>query len=574
MFKVTHKRPTLILIGLLFFHLTSYTQHQFPKGLFQSPVDSNVLLAGNFAELRNNHFHGGLDVKTGGQEGRPIYSVYDGYVSKIKINHKSYGKMLYITHPNGYISVYAHLSKYSEKIDAYLRKYQYEKKTYEIELYPDSSDLPVKTKELVALSGNTGGSTAPHLHFEIRDAKDNTYNPILFGFDVEDHIKPSLYNLGIFPLADHSLINNKSDKIILKCSGTNGNYKIKNYKPITVSGPVGLGISTLDFLDDSHNRCGIYSIDMYVDSELVFSHILDQIPLDETRYINSLVDYETWKKSGLKLQKCFLDPGNHLSTYKNLKNQGILDFKDKGEHHIRIVVKDGHLNSAELFLTLLSEPSKIQVSEQVQQDSKTKFKYNQMNRFENASCIVSIPEGRLYHDIDFKYEQSPSTSKNFYSDIHKIHHYLEPLHKPITLSIKTTKPCTYSNKLCIVAVEGDRFVYEGGSFEHDFVTTTIKNFGNYAVMADTTAPYIGVLKLPNHKNKFIQFKISDNLSGIESYQLHINNHFLLMEYEYKNATLTYYPDDYFPKERGEYDLVLTVKDKMGNERTYKTRVRL
>lgn len=574
MFKGTHKIKNSLWLVAIFIQInTIIAQHTFPKNLFHSPVDSTVLLAGNFAELRTNHFHGGIDVKTGGQEGRNIYSIYDGYVSKIKIAHRGYGKMIYITHPNGYISVYAHLSKFAPKIDAYVRKYQYEKKTYEIELHPDSADLPVKTKELIALSGNTGGSTAPHLHFEIRDAQDNTYNPILFGFGIQDTIKPSLYDLAIFPINETSQINKKNERLILRCSGSKGTYSIKNYKNIQVSGPIGFGITSLDFLNNSSNRCGIYSIDLYIDNELYFSHVLDKIPHHETRYINTLVDYETWQRSGMKIQKCFIDPGNKLSTYRSVKNQGVIEFKDSKKHEIKIIVKDSHFNSSELAFSV-SASLPVPVHQENKKNQGILFHHDKPNQLKEDECLISIPENKIYHDIYFEYQKQIPKTKNFLSNIHKIHDPIVPLHSSITLSIKTTKKVQNTGKLCIVRVEKDHYTYEAGTYENEFVTTTIKNFGNYAVMADTTAPNIGVLKLPSKKNHLAQFKIGDWLSGIHSYELYINGHYLLTEYEYKNSTLTYYPDEYFPKEHGEYELLLIVRDKLQNEREYKTRVTL
>ncbi len=560
---------------LLFYSNKVKAQKIYPKGIFKSPVDSTVLLAGNFAELRPNHFHGGLDIKTQGQEGKNIYSIYDGYVSRIKISTRGYGKVLYITHPNGYVSVYAHLSKFSEKIEKYIKKFQYEKQTFEIELFPDKLDLVIKTSELIAYSGNTGGSSAPHLHFEIRNVDEKTINPLLFDFGVQDNINPSIYNLGIFPKGNQSFVNGKTEKIILRCTGKDGKYNIKNYKPITAWGEIGFGVSCLDFFTNSGNRFGIYKMEMYVDSVLVFKSQLDEVAFDETRYINSFVDYEIWKKSGMKIQKAYVDPGNKLNVYSNLENKGIVSVHEERTYKVKIITTDYHSNTSELEFEVIGKKQiqEISASSSKSQNITTKFfHYDIHNSYQNDECIVTIPEGRLYEDILFEYSSSKNVSKNFYSNIHHIHNTYTPLHKPITLVIKLTREAQDNSKLFVASIEGDRYTYEGGKVENGYITAQLKNFGSYAVLSDTIAPYIGVLKLPNSKNKNISFKISDNLSGISNYKLMISNYWLLAEYEYKNHTLTYTPDEYFPKIKGQQDLILEVTDKLGNKRVYKTKV--
>ena len=170
-------------------------QTPYPQDYFSSPLDITLVLSGTFAELRSNHFHSGLDIKTGGKQGLKTYAAASGYVSRIKISRYGYGKALYITHPNGYTTVYAHLQKFSSTIEAYVKKQQYKQETFEIELFPKAEDLKISAKEIIAYTGNTGGSGGPHLHFEIRDKQERPMNPMLFGFDIKDTTKPMVYEL-------------------------------------------------------------------------------------------------------------------------------------------------------------------------------------------------------------------------------------------------------------------------------------------------------------------------------------------------------------------------------------------
>jgi hypothetical protein len=273
---------------------------KYPKDYFRSPLDIPLFLAGNFGELRPNHFHAGIDIKTESVEGKNIYAAAEGYVSRIKIATNGYGKVIYITHPNGYVTTYAHLQRFSDKIEEYVKKQQYHKEKFEIELFPGKKQLPVEKGEVIALSGNTGGSGGPHLHFEIRDEKTEiAINPLLFGFDIKDDIKPVIKNIAIYPLNDSSYVNGVNKEKYIDLAGSEGKYRITG-GPYTVSGEIGFSVEANDYLNGSSNKCGLFSVELLLDSNRIYYHEIEQIAFSESRYINSHVDYKKARETGLR----------------------------------------------------------------------------------------------------------------------------------------------------------------------------------------------------------------------------------------------------------------------------------
>ncbi|RMG76485.1 MAG: M23 family metallopeptidase, partial [Bacteroidetes bacterium] len=334
-------------------------EFKYPQNYFRSPLDIPLLLAGNYGEIRSNHYHAGIDIKTEGVEGKNVYAAADGYVSRIKISEGGYGKALYITHPNGYTTVYAHLKRFNDTIEQYVRKQQYLKESYEIELFPPKNSLKVKKGDIIAVSGNTGGSGGPHLHFEIRETDTEVpINPLLFGFDIKDDIPPIIKHLTIYPIDDTSFVNRRSRPKRYALSGSNGKYSLSATPE--VKGIIGFGIEVIDKLNGSNNRCGIYSIDLTIDGDTIYRHHIEDIPFHKTRYINCHVDYEAWKKDGIKTQRCYRLPNNQLDFYDKLKYNGLYMFTDDSVHEVRFIVKDTYQNTSELVFNVKSSTAKIQ----------------------------------------------------------------------------------------------------------------------------------------------------------------------------------------------------------------------
>lgn len=566
-----YKHLSLILISLTAYIL-GYSQ-EYPKDYFRSPIDMPIFLAGNFGEIRSGHFHAGLDIKTDGVEGKNIYTSADGYISRIKITHGGYGKVLYVTHPNGYTTTYAHLQRFNDKIEAYCKRGQYQKESYEIELFPSKDDLPVTKGDVIAISGNSGGSGGPHLHFEIREtATETPVNPLLFGFDVKDEIKPTIKSLGIYPV-DGGQINGSPANKLLIVTGDNGNYKLGS--TLKASGKIGLGIDVLDKTTGSNNRCGVYSIELIIDSVASYCHEMNKISFNETRYINSHVCYEHWKKDDARVQRSYIQPNNKLDVYACDKKNYVFDFNDNKIHHLSYIVRDAHMNTSvlEFDIQAVNTDSSI-IAKTDTSFSNRLFKYNAANSFETEDLKISLPANILYDDLQFKYEKQDPVGRAI-TPIHHIHDIYTPLHSYMTLSIKvdSINP-KYENKALIVALD-DKLSFlasEGGEYDNGWITIKTRSFGPYTVMIDTIAPTIKPYNVVSGRDMStkdaLMMTISDDMSGIDSYRGTIDGKWVLFEYDYKKDRLTYFFDKNRLEKGKNHTLKMVVADKRNNKSEY------
>ncbi|MFH1005348.1 MAG: M23 family metallopeptidase [Bacteroidota bacterium] len=550
---------------------------QFPQGYFVEPTDSSLKIAGNFGEIRPNHFHAGLDIKTGGREGVYILSAADGYVSRIKISPYGYGKCIYITHPNGYVTLYSHLQRFYGKIAKYIKLEQYKAEMYDVELFPDSNLLLVRQHDTVALSGNTGGSQAPHLHFEIRDAKiECAYNPFLFGYKLNDSFPPKIPTLAIYPANDFSSVNGKNVLRKIGVYGNKGKYKISSAEKITVHGDIGFGIETYDYANiPEAGKLGAYSIDLYIDGQRIYYHELNKISFDESRYINSHIDYAENMRSRKQIQKCFRDENNNLSIYQCILNEGLFRFDDTSSHLVKFIVKDFFKNSSVLEFKVQSlQQTSISFGKGIEDKSQgIFFKCNELNKYKTQNIKIEIPPRALYKNLNFDYSISEDTLPHKFAPVHTIHKSNVPLHTNYSLSIKTKPiPEKYQSKVTIVLLDGKNYMTnQKGEYKDGWITTQTKYFGRFTVAIDTVPPSIKPYNIYNGKNmshaKTISVIISDNLTGIKSYRPTIDDKWILMEYEPKKALLFYEFDERI--EKGNHIFQIEVVDEKNNISIYK-----
>ncbi|MGZ6499061.1 MAG: M23 family metallopeptidase [Bacteroidia bacterium] len=534
-----------LLFSLLFSGV--YAQSNYPQNYFRPPVDTNLSLAGNFGEIRPNHFHAGFDIRTNNREGMPVYAAADGYISRIKISPYGYGNALYITHPNGFTTVYGHLKSFNAAIQNFERDVQYNKESFEIDTLLSPDKLPVKKGDLIALSGNTGGSQGPHLHFEIRDSKtESPINPYLFGFFIPDTVPPRITQIAIYPMDKISLINGKNEPKKIAPIYKKGKYSLLKTDTLIVQGDIGFGIECYDTETKSNNKNAVYSIELQSGGKRIYYYEMEKFSFENARYVNAHIDYPSKQRHDTKIQKCFLSKNNQLGIYKNVLNDGIINFTDDSVHWIRYIVKDYFGNSAELMLKIKSR-SNHKIQNKIKQTGDNFFDCQKENQFKNEEIQITIPPYALYDDIQFTYSK-PGSVKGSYSPLYQIMTDETALQKSYALSIKTIKlPDHLQAKSCIISVnDKGKKSYEGGTYQDGWVNTKTNVFGNFTITVDTIAPKIRTaFPLPKgstvnlSKAKTIGVIATDNLSGIKKYRATIDGKWVLMEYEMKQNLLFY-----------------------------------
>lgn len=543
-----------------------YSNNKYPLVDFRPPLDIvPPALAGSFGELRSNHFHSGVDFRTNQREGYPVYAIADGYVSRLRVQNSGFGQAIYLNHPNGFTSVYGHISRFAPKIAAAVKALEYSKKTFELDEFPAADLFPVHKGDLIAYSGNRGSSGGPHLHFEIRDSKtENTINPQLFGIQIPDNIPPVIYALYCYKLND-KVFNEYTPKQYYQVAGAAGSYHLNAVNTINVSGEIGFGITATDKHNGASGTNGVYSIQLEVDGKTVFISSLEKFAFENSKAINSHIDYPAYLSSRRSIQKSFVDPGNPMQIYSNLVNNGRIQFADEQVHSLKYTITDSKGNKSILPFNVKSDGKTIVTPDQ---PAGVPFFYDKDNEFKTDNVKVVVPKGTLYNNFNFSYKLKPKPANGAYSAIHQIHNNLTPLHIGFELWIKADPTLgNLINKAVIVSVGGSS---QGGIAEDGYVKATPRTFGSFYIAVDTIAPSIVPLNISNGKNMAasskMNFKIRDNLSGIKSFNGYIDGNWVLMEFDTKTATLWHSFDERTAP--GKHELKLVVDDMKGNSRTY------
>ncbi len=565
-----YKKFGLIIYFISVFS-SAFGQNNNPNINFASPVDIPIFLSGNFGEIRSTHFHAGIDIKTQGVVGKKIYAVEDGFISRIKVSINSYGKTIYIAHPNGYTTVYGHLNSFTPEIDNFVKNLQYQNKEFEINYFPKQNQFIVKKGDLIGFSGNTGSSLGPHLHFEVRETNNQIpVNPLFFNFDIEDKLPPVLYNFVIYPLGRSSHINHSKQKKSFKLKKHNGTYLLADTNQIYLSGQIGFGIEMYDYLDGSRNRCGIHTLSLLIDSTLIYQHAIDKFSFYEAGFVKGHIDYAEKVKSKKTIQKMFISPNNNLSIYKTTKNNGIFTFQNDTTYKINLIVTDTHGNKSELSLYVTGKEPNFEFNELISGNGKL-MNWDQENFYENEEIKVQIPEKALFDTINFKYSIKEPGFKAF-SNLHHVHNIYTPVLKPYSLTIKTKNlPGELKEKAFIAEIQNDKINSIGGNIINGHIVGQAKLFGDFVVLVDTVSPIIKPLSdFSNLKGEVIEFKITDKLTGIKSFNGYVDNKWVLFEFDKKNDLL-FYTIDKERIERGiEHELELFVIDNVDNISTYYT----
>ncbi len=553
-----------ILSVCIAFHLFAQNSpiqsRPYPQNYFRYPLDLPPATAGTFGELRPNHFHSGLDFKTNQRTGYPVQAAQDGYVSRLRVEFGGFGNAIYITHPNGYTTVYGHIERFAPALEKAVRQMQYAQQTDMVDFKLEPLQIEVCQGDVIAWSGNEGASAGPHLHFEVRDTKtEETINPQLFGLTIPDRVPPALYAIGIYKL-DGQPFSEYTPRQFIPLTGKNGSYRLLRPQMINVSGETGFGIIANDQTSASPNHNGIYSLELKVDGKTVYTFAIERFAFDETRAINAYIDYPEFLKTHRYIQKCFILPGNKITLYPQSVNRGVVNFNDDAMHSVEYIVKDVAGNTSELTVNVKSASDGATVTAA---PIGTLFHYDKPNQFSNDKVKVMIPPGNLYDDLYFTYATLPKRP-GMYSVIHRIHNRYTPINDTLDLWIKPDSSIgKYAGKAVIVNTEG---VCENSAYQDGYVKTGARTFGDYFVKVDTVPPFIIPINIKNgaglKKAKSIALRIGDRLSGVKSYKGSIDGKWVLMQWNYKSRILHYYfTDEIAP---GKHRFELTVTDNKDN----------
>ena len=567
----------LIFVSLFVFENSIAQSKNHPSDYFRPPLGTPLYLSGTFGELRSNHFHSGIDIKTGGVEGKNVYAVADGYVSRIKISTGGYGKALYITHPNGYVSVYGHLQKYNDEIQEFVITYQYEKERFTVEMFPVKDRIKVKKGDVIAVSGNTGGSFGPHLHFEIREeANQHPVNPLLFkSIKIKDYYRPKILEVALYPVDENAAINGKNDTVFYTVSGWGDEHYLSGNPEITASGRISFGIRTHDLMNDIPNKNGVYTIEMLLDTTQVFGLKMDDFSFSTTRYINSLIDYAYYKKKKRRVVRTEIDTNNRLNTYRNVVSNGIVEFTDSLIYKVKYIVEDIYGNSSQLQFEINSVvnesfPKKSAGKEQ----TGVYFDYAKQHKIAEGNMVLSFPANAFYKS--FYFELMVDSSGRRVSPVYNVHNKFTAVQKAFSIKIKPDHiPEGLKDKMYIAYTDGNdngNNSYIGSHWDEAYLTTKSRILGNYFIKIDSVAPVIIPVNIGNGKDisgqNTIKMKIKDRETGISYYRATLNDQWILMEYDAKKQLLTYTYDSCLNKGKNEFKLI--VRDLLGNEKEYNT----
>ena len=555
-------------IIFLFFlvSITSFAQNNYPSDYFRSPLDIPLRLAGTFGELRNNHFHAGIDIKTNRRIGLPVYATADGYISRIKVAIWGYGKVIYINHPNGFTSVYAHLNKFGDGIQEYVKSIQYEKKSYETgNIFLKENQIKVTKGQIIGYSGRTGGFVAPHLHYEIRNTKtEKIINPLLFGIKIQDSIAPKIKKLIAYPMGSDSRINRslKNQSLSIKKDSLN-NY-IANR--LSASGKIGFGVNVYDLLGKELNKNGIYSLEMKINGIRHYYHDVETFSFSESKFINLLIDYEYYSKYKSRIQKTFREKENKLSIYKDLIEEGGITINEGLNYQVEIIAKDFTGNSSSLKIPVVGLKSES-ILNQERDTTAYKIVKKEFQKFSKNGVTIAFPKNTFYKDLFLNFSVNDR--------IATIHKPIIPLDKKFTITFDSIMyKRSEVNQIYIANMNNKKYPYYMDTRKKsDKIFTTTKTLGKYGLLIDNQFPKIYNSNFKDNdwmsRLRYLTIKISDSQSGIKSYEASIDNEWILMEYDVKKKKLSY---DFRDKKLvgSKHIFKLVVSDNVGNTNTYKS----
>jgi murein DD-endopeptidase MepM/ murein hydrolase activator NlpD len=537
-----------------------FTPKKYAKNYFDWPVAATKGLVANFGELRPNHYHMGLDCRTDQKQNLPVLAAAAGYIAKVKIEPFGFGRAIYINHPNGLTTLYAHLNNFNPALEKYVTEQQYKLKSWNVFLDIPSNLFPVTKGMFIAYSGNTGGSQGPHVHFEIRDTKtDKVLNPSLFGFPIPDNVPPKILRLAVY---DRCISTYEQNPKLYSIKKVNGVYVTVPALININTDEVSFGISATDSYTGSSNPNGIYEAVIYDNEQPVTGFQLDSISYDETRYLNAHIDYKLRSSGGPFVQHLSKLPGYLNSIYKTTYGDGVIALEDDSSHKIKIAVKDADGNTSLLQFEIKRSPN---VFSKPKRDSTNFFKPKMfhpgfINLFENSNISFYLPENALYDSIRFRYSET-ATATGF--PIYQLHNASVPVQTYFPVKIKAAS--ALPDKMVMHRFAGGKNDYTKATYENGWYKASFRAFGNFQLVLDTVAPTITPVGFKDGMNaaklSAIKFVVLDNTEEIINFTATLDGNWLRFNND-KGRTFVYIFDEHCAA--GEHELKIVAEDQVGN----------
>ncbi len=543
---------------------------KYPTSDFSSPVNREFKLSGTFGELRTNHFHAGLDIKSQyGVAGDPVYASSEGFISRIKVEEYGYGNVLYLQHPNGFTSVYAHLDRFSPEIEQYVKNEQYRTQSFEIDLYPSKQEFPVHQDQSIGFMGNSGYSFGPHLHFEIRHTQNQVpVNPLHFGFDVKDQTAPVVQQIIVYEYNESGEL--LQYEILQPKLQSPGQYVLEN--SLEMSGAIAsFGLRAYDMHEGTTNQNGIYSIQCKVDEEPSFAFTLDEIPFEQTRFVNAHIDYRQKVNENKFFHRCHPLEGNKLPIYYSGLDNGMIYLNTEQPRNVSLAVSDFKGNISTLsfrvvrnhsLLAKIFEPTLYQ----------TIAEPDQVSIISQPGLQVVWPKGSFYEQTALSATLIPSEGLGSFSPYYEISPVDVPVHYYFDILIEgLAVPPHLREKVFIARCEPDGTIINcGGKWIGNNLTTGVRQMSTYTILADTVEPKITILHFGSKMTGWnrMAFKITDNFRIKDRgrdllYDAWVDGQWILMSLDGKSGILTHNFDGRIPP--GDHQLVIKVTDDRGNE---------
>jgi hypothetical protein len=553
------KRTLVFVIVLSFF---SFCQAQsYPQYYFRHPLDIPMQLVANFGEIRTNHWHMGLDIRTQQKVNLPVRAAADGYIARVSVEPGGFGQAIYINHPNGYTTVYGHLNSFFPALADYVKRQQYDQQSWRVNLALPSNLFPVKKGDVIALSGSTGASEGPHVHFEIRDTKtENCLNPLLFKFPIKDAVPPTLVRLAMY---DRNKTTWEQSPQVFALKKTGSVYTIPGNLIRIGSNKISFAVGAVDRFSGINNPNGIYSAGISMDGKPVSEFVLDNISYNDTRYINAQLDYPYKARGGSSLQHITPLPGAQDVVYNLFDKEGMIYLNDGEPHQILIEVKDANNNTSKIQFSVRYDES---LKKNYVVANAERFLPNNVNIFERDHFELFTTERTIYDTVTLSYSELENNAANAISPLFNFLSRSIPSHDSVMVRIKPTEniPVEWENRFIIKNVSGEKTFVEKAQWQNGWYAAKFRQFGTYQLFIDKEPPTINNPATNLSKASRIVFAPHDNFSTIKSFRAEVDGQWLRFSND-KGKVWMYSFDEHFS--RGNHELKVIVEDVAGNVTT-------